>query len=131
MASAAHTCVRAAKPSASARHAGSFGFGRFERRVNRRVVASPLDEMHQRTFEHVVSLAERRTRAQGIAALAAEVGAQALFAFMPDPQRTTLVPAPGFEEAPSDVGWCELLQHCRAPGLYTAQVDLPSAEQLT
>lgn len=81
----------------------------------------------------VVALSDRKHRADAAAALARELGAQALFAFVEDRQlEGVLVPAPGFPAVVAGgPAWRSLLESCRQPGTYRREVGFPTASSMT
>src|SRR4051812_46989618 len=76
-------------------------------------------------------LASPRSRAELTAALARELGAEALLLLLEDPEVDALVPAPGLPQTlPGGRAWAELLERCRKPGRHLGEVPFPEAGRL-
>jgi len=72
------------------------------------------------------ALATSRSRAAAAAELARQLGAEALYAFVPDPARpATLIPVEGFPTLPSRRGWSDLLALGAVPGIHRGVVAHP------
>lgn len=83
------------------------------------------------TIKRVAELAEAQNRTEAAAALAARVGAVALFVFVEDRDVDALLPAPGLPQ--TVVGgptWRAFLQQSRFAGTHHGQVAYPSQDTL-
>ncbi len=79
-------------------------------------------------LQMIDSLGDARERGAASASLAKMFGADAVFVFVPDPDRPRkLIPAPGFRTVPAMRGWRHLLGRCSRPGTEQAQVAYPDA----
>ncbi len=81
------------------------------------------------TIGRVAELADAASRRQAAAALAAHVGAVALFIFVEDSDVDALLPAPGLPQTMlGGSSWRALLERSRVQGLHWGEVAYPSPE---
>ena len=81
------------------------------------------------TIGRVAELADAASRRQAAAALAAHVGAVALFIFVEDSDVDALLPAPGLPQTMlGGPSWRALLERSRVQGLHWGEVAYPSPE---
>lgn len=78
-----------------------------------------------RLLDRLGDVGDRKAAAD---ALAQHLGADALFVFVPDPDRSSkLIPVPGFPALPSLRHWRDLLARCLHDGVETGRVSYPDA----
>lgn len=83
------------------------------------------------TIKRVADLSEAQHRQEAAAALAATVGAVALFVFVEDRDVDALLPAPGGPQ--TGIGgpvWRAFLQKIRAPGFHRGEVAYPATDSI-
>ncbi|MDB4964929.1 MAG: two-component hybrid sensor and regulator [Myxococcales bacterium] len=84
-----------------------------------------------RTLRSIFQLAGAASRADAAQALAARLGADALFIFVRDPEVKVLVPAPGVRQTlPGGPAWRSFLGACVERGVHQGQVAYPDQSTL-
>ncbi|HLL23423.1 MAG TPA: ATP-binding protein [Kofleriaceae bacterium] len=83
---------------------------------------------HLDTIRLLDALADVHARKDVSLQLARHFGAEAMFIFVPDPDRPTkLLPAAGARMVPAMRGWAPLLAACVTPGIHSGLVAYPDA----
>jgi signal transduction histidine kinase/ActR/RegA family two-component response regulator len=83
------------------------------------------------TIKLVAALSDATERNDAAAALAARIGAEALFLFVEDEEVDALLPAPGLPQTTSGgPEWRALLKDARDPGVHRGTVAYPSAKRI-
>ncbi len=82
------------------------------------------------TIQLVAGLAEAPSRMAAAAALAVQLGVEALLVFVEDPEVEALLPAPGLPQTlAGGSAWRAFLRECRVPGVHHGSVGYRSSDE--